>query len=379
MKKFLSLLLACLFLATFVACNKEQKTDESEAGNEVTEDVVTQPEQEAAEEAETPATAEEELDLAGKTAVMITDEGGINDESFNQSAWNGMERLEQELGIKVSFIESHKDAEYIPNLELAVDQGNDLVWGIGFLVKTALTEVAHDYPEQLFGLIDDVFEEGEVPNAVGVEFAAEQSSFLVGYIAGMMTKTDKIGIVIGAEFPTMFRFRYGFEAGINYAAKELGKEIEFLYNNIETFSDTAKAKATAQQMYHSGADIVFQCAGLAGSGVIEAAKELDQWAIGVDLDQNSLAPDNVLTSALKNVDVAIFEISKRILSGEELGGQNVLFGIKDNGVGIAPSSDKHVPAEILEKVDQLIELIKADEIQVPYSEELYNEFMAGLK
>ena len=379
MRKFLSLVLALIFLASFVACDNAPTTKvEETTAAEATADAET-PET-TAESAEAPADTEAEAetnqDYSDKKVIMITDEGGINDESFNQSAWNGMERLKNELKMQVSFLESHKDADYAPNLELSVDQGHDLIWGIGFLMKDSVTEVAKDYPEQMFGLIDDNWEDGELPNAVGVQFAAEQSSFLVGYIAGMTTKTDKVGMVIGMEFPTMFRFRYGYEAGIRQAAKELGKEIEFLYTNIESFSDTAKAKAAAQQMYHDGADIVFQCAGLAGSGVIEAAKELDKWAIGVDLDQNALAPDNVLTSALKNIDVAIFAITKRIFDGEDLGGKTVLFGIEDGGVGIAPSSDKHVAPEVLEKVKLVEEKIKSGEIVVPYTEEMFKEWQA---
>ncbi|MDO5734030.1 MAG: BMP family ABC transporter substrate-binding protein [Eubacteriales bacterium] len=379
MKKFLSLVLAMLMVFALVAC-EQQKAPAEDAEADQAEPA----EDQAAAEQDTPAdedaaTDEEaaappDVDYSSKNVTMITDEGGINDESFNQSAWNGMERLKNELNVNISFIESHKDADYTPNLEMSVDQGNDLIWGIGFLMKDAVDNAARDYPEQLFGLIDDNWEDGELPNTVGVQFKAEQSSFLVGYIAGLMTESNKVGMVIGMEFPTMFRFRYGYEAGVNYAAKELGKEIEFLYTNIESFSDTAKAKASAQQMYHDGADIVFQCAGLAGNGVIEAAKELDKWAIGVDLDQNKLAPDNVLTSALKNIDIAIFSLSKRIFDGEDLGGTTVFFGLEEGGVGIAPSSDKHVPAEILEKVSALEKKIAEGEIEVPFTEDMFKAF-----
>ncbi len=294
MKKYLALLLSLLMVFALVACGEETAKEEAPAEEPAAEEPAA--EEPAEEDAESQAT---ENPFEGKKAMMITDVGGINDESFNQSAWNGMERLQEELGVEAKFIESHKDADYAPNLSMAFDEGNDMIWGIGFMMKDAITEAALDNPDQMYGLIDDNWADGELPNAIGVQFNAEHSSFLVGYIAGYTTQTDKVGMVIGRESPTMDRFRYGYFAGVRYAANELGKEIEIFYTNIENFGDTAKGKAAAMQMFNDGADIVYHAAGQSGTGVIEAAKEVDKWAIGVDLDQNALAPDNVLTSALK--------------------------------------------------------------------------------
>ncbi len=366
MKKYLALLLSLLMVFALVACGEETAKEEAPAEEPVAEEPAA--EEPAEEDAESQAT---ENPFEGKKAMMITDVGGINDESFNQSAWNGMERLQEELGVESKFIESHKDADYAPNLSMAFDEGNDMIWGIGFLMKDAITEAALDNPDQMYGLIDDNWADGELPNAIGVQFNAEHSSFLVGYIAGYTTETDKVGMVIGMESPTMDRFRYGYFAGVRYAANELGKEIEIFYTNIENFGDTAKGKAAAMQMFNDGADIVYHAAGQSGTGVIEAAKEVDKWAIGVDLDQNPLAPDNVLTSALKNVDVAIFDLTKRVLLGEELGGTTVFYGLEEGGVGIAPSSDKNVAADVLEKTQQVEEKIIAGEIEVPYTPDGY--------
>lgn len=310
-------------------------------------------------------------------AAMVTDVGGINDESFNQSAWSGMEKLEAE-GVTVSFLESEKDADYAPNLEKKADEGTDIVWGIGFLMKTAMGETAEANPDQLFALVDDSFEDGEHDNVIGVMFMAEQSSFLVGYAAALKTETDHVGIILGMESPTMNRFTNGFRAGIAYGAAELGKEIKIDYQVAEAFDDPAKGKALAQKMYTDGADIVYQVAGDTGKGIIEAAKEMDKWVIGVDLDQNHLAPDNVICSGLKNVGAAVFDVSMRVKAGEELGGTTLYMGLAEGGAGIATTGNL-LGDEIIAKVDAVEQLIVDGTIEVPYDEAGLTAFMATLE
>lgn len=139
-------------------------------------------------------------------------------------------------------------------------------------MKDAIREAAENNPDQLYGFIDESFPDGELPNVIGVIFSDEQSSFLVGYAAGYMTKTNRVGCIVGMESPTLDRFRYGYAAGVQYAAAERGKKIIFDYAVIESFSDTAKGKAIALKQYAGGADVIFQAAGNAGNGVIEAAK-----------------------------------------------------------------------------------------------------------
>lgn len=313
----------------------------------------------------------------GKKVALITDLGGINDESFNQSAWNGMKKLETE-GITISFVESEKEADYAVNLTNKTEEGNDLVWGIGFLMEESMVNAAKEHKDQMFAVIDVGFEEDAYPNLVGAMFNSEESSFLVGYIAGYMTKTDHVGFILGMEGDVMFRFQYGYLAGVAYAAKELGKEIRVDAVTIDTFGDTAKGKATATKMYSDGADIVYHAAGQAGSGAITAAKEMGKWAIGVDLDQNELAPDNVLTSALKNVDQAIYLLSKQVLAGEKVGGKTFFFGLKEGGVGIAPSSSKHVPQDILDKTAAIEKKIIDGDIAVPITAAEFDTFKANL-
>lgn len=302
--------------------------------------------------------------------AMVTDVGGVNDQSFNQSAWEGLKRAEKDFGIKVAYKESKQDADYAPNMETLTDAGYDLIWGIGFLMGDAIKETAEINPDQKYAIIDFSYGPETPKNVACAVFQEEEPSFLVGYIAGKMTKTNKVGFVGGIKFPLIEKFEYGYMAGVKLA----NPDVEVLSQYAESFTDAAKGKAITNNMYQQGADIVFHASGGVGDGVIEAAKERGKWAIGVDKDQNFLAPDNVLTSAMKRVDNAIYDIGKRLIAGEFAGGDTVVYNLENEGVGIAPTSSKHVPAEILQEVDGLIAKIKAGEIVVPATKEAFDKF-----
>ena len=306
---------------------------------------------------------------AGIKVAMVTDVGGVNDQSFNQSAWEGLQRAEKELGVTVNYVESKQDADYKPNMETLLDAKNDLILGIGFKMGEALSESAANNPEQKYAGIDCFFD-APTPNLVGILFKEQEPSFLVGYIAGKMTKTNKVGFVGGMDFFVIHKFHYGFMAGVKYA----NPECEILVQYADSFTDAAKGKAIANQMYKNGADIVYHAAGGVGDGVIEAAKEQNKYAIGVDRDQNDLAPDNVITSAMKRVDNAIFNLTQTLVNGQFPGGSNVVYGLKEGGVDIAPSSSKHVPAEILEEVEKIKAQIIAGEIIPPTNAEEFKNF-----
>lgn len=337
------------------------------------------PSEEAEEPTETEETEETPAGEALKVA-MVTDEGGVHDQSFNQSAWEGLQRAQEELGVEVSYQESQQDADFAPNFETLLDAGNDLIWGVGFKLADAVLDAALANPDQKYAIVDHSYGDDTPDNVVGVMFMQEQPSFLVGYIAGKMTETNKVGFVGGIAGDIIWAFDYGYQAGVQYAAHELGKEIEILNQYAESFSDVAKGKAITQQMYQQGADIVFHAAGDVGTGVIEAAKEQGKWAIGVDRDQNYLAPDNVLTSAMKRVDVGVYNVVKDLVEGKFPGGQTITYGLADGGaVDIAPTSNKHVPQEILDEVEELKQKIIDGEIVVPYNQETFEEFMNTLK
>ena len=347
MKK-LSILVTVLLTLLIVSCNK-QKAEESAAPAE----------------AATPAAVEEE-----KMAItMVTDVGGVNDQSFNQSAWEGLQRVQKELDVDVSYKESKQNADYAPNMENALDAENDLIWGIGFMMADAILEAAQNNPDQYYAIIDNAYEDTPA-NLVGVTFEAEQASYLVGYIAGKMTETGTVGFIGGIEFFLIQEFEFGFKAGV----KQAGADIEVLTQYAESFSDAAKGKSIANSMYQQGADIIFHAAGGVGNGLIEAAKEQGKWAIGVDRDQNDLAPDNVLTSAMKRVDNGVFNLSKDLVNGNFPGGQTVSYGLAEGGVGVAPTSSKHVPAEILAEVEELEQKIIDGEFVVPNTLETYEAY-----
>lgn len=308
--------------------------------------------------------------------AMVTDTGGVNDQSFNQSAWEGLERAEKELEVTASYKESNQDADYVPNLETLLDDGNALIWGIGFKLEAAIKDAAEQNPDQKYGLIDYSYEDNgaETPeNVVCVMFNDEHSSFMVGYIAAKMSETGKVGFVGGIEGPVIDRFDYGYRAGVDYANKETGKNVEVLVQYAESFGDATKGKAIALQMYQQGADIVFHAAGNVGVGVIEAAKEQNKFAIGVDRDQNELAPENVITSAIKRVDMGTYNVIKDVKEDAFKGGKTIRYGLEEGAVDIAPTSDKHVPKEILDKVEGLKKEIIDGKIVVPFNKDSYKK------
>ncbi|MBF0298113.1 MAG: BMP family ABC transporter substrate-binding protein [Oligoflexia bacterium] len=301
---------------------------------------------------------------------MVTDVGGINDQSFNQSAWEGLKRAKTELSIKVSYQESKQDADYASNLETLTDAKNDLIWGIGFKMGDKILAAAKQNPKQKYAIIDVAFEKTPA-NLIGVLFKSEEPCFLVGYIAGKMSKTGTIGFVGGIKVPLIQVFQYAYMAGAKYA----NPKIKIIDQYAESFTDAAKGKAMANQMFKQGADIIFAAAGSVGDGVIEAAKEQNRMAIGVDRDQNSLAPDNVITSAMKRVDNAIFNIAKDLQKGIFKGGTTITYSLKDGGVDIAPTTSKHVPASILKEVDKLKTNIISGKLIAPTKESEYNKFL----
>lgn len=310
---------------------------------------------------------------SGLRTGMITDVGGINDQSFNQSAWEGMVRAKKELGATVSYQESRQDADYASNLETMLDSGNDLIFGIGFKLGDVLLSTAKKNPRQKYALIDHTFE--KLPaNMVGVVFKGEEAAFLTGYIAGKMTKTGKVGFIGGMNVPVVQAFQFGFRAGVKYA----DPKVQVLEQYAESFTDAAKGKAIANRMYQQGADIIIEAAGGVGDGVIEAAKEQNKKVIATDRDQNYLAPKNVISSAMKRVDNAVFNIIKDLKMGRFRGGSTIVYGLKEGGVDIAPSSYRNVPADILKKVNSLKKDIISGKIRVPAGATEYGIFESGL-
>lgn len=295
---------------------------------------------------------------------MVADTGGINDESFNQSAWEGLQQAEKELGIEATVIESKQASEYLGNIETLVDKGMDLIIGVGFTMVEDIKTQAANYPDVDFAIIDETYE--EIPsNVTPILFKANEAAYLTGLIAGKMTKTNQVGFIGGMDTPVVNGFHYGYEAGVIEANDKATLNAQY----AGTFADAAKGKSIANQMYANNIDVILSAAGGTGIGAIESAKEQNKYAIGVDRDQSNLAPENILTSALKKVNVGVYETVKEFVEGKEIGGQERVYGLKEGGVGIPESTKKLVSQEIIDYVNTMAEKVKNGEIKVPSNKE----------
>ncbi|MFE5324302.1 BMP family protein [Paenibacillus sp. NPDC056579] len=295
---------------------------------------------------------------------MVTDIGGVNDKSFNQSAWEGLQQIKSQTGANVKYLQSKGDADFIPNLNQFVKDNYNLTWGIGFLMADAVKTVASQNPKAQLALIDNVV---ELPNVESVTFAEHEGSYLVGVVAGLTTKSNKIGFVGGLEIPVIKRFEAGFKAGV--AAVNPNAKVTVNYTGA--FDKPDLGKAAAATIFNDGADIIFPSAGATGNGVFNEAKDRLKagkkvWVIGVDKDQSLEFGDDVtLTSMLKRVDQAVIRVSNDVIDGKFKGGQVVTLGLKEDAVGLPETSKKNVPADVLKKVDEYKEKIKSGEIKVP--------------
>ena len=305
--------------------------------------------------------------------AMVTDGGGINDQSFQQSAWEGMKTFEKETGSRVSYVECSQNSDFPINMDKLADEHTDLIWGIGFKLADTIDMAAKTNPELNYAIADYSFGDKTQDNVTGVVFRSEESSFLAGYVAAMTTKRNCVGFVGGIKGMVIDQFEYGYRAGVAYGAKKLGKNIDVKVQYAESFTDSAKGKAIAIKMFDD-CDIIFHAAGGAGVGIIEAAKETEKLAIGADLDQAYLAPKNVLTSALKNVGKAINIISNKAKNGEQIGGKTFSFGLKEECVGISEDFS-NMDKAVYDSALILKNKISEGKITPPGTPEAYNEFM----
>ena len=339
-KKMLAVLLAGAMVASLTACGGSNSADTADTTK-------TEESGDSAEAADTKDASEFKVGL-------ITDVGGVNDGSFNQSSWEGLERAGEELGVTVNYLESATDADYAPNLETFVDEDYDLIISVGYMLADATKAAAEANPDTKFAIIDD--SSIDLPNVTSLIFHAEQASYLVGYVAGLTTKTNNIGFVVGMTNETMNQFGYGYYAG----AKDANPDVTVQQFNANSFADSATGKTMANTAITNGADIVFQAAGATGLGVIEACQEAGVYAIGVDSDQSSIAPNTVLTSAMKRVDNAVYEAVQELIDGTLEGGVKT-FDLAAGGVDIAPSQDL-ISEDVIAAVDEVKEKIISGDV-----------------
>lgn len=282
---------------------------------------------------------------AGFLVCQVTDTGGIDDASFNQTAWNGVEQAQDELGVEGAFLESQEQADYETNIQAFIDQGCNLIITVGFLLGDATAAAAEANPGQEFGIIDFAYDPA-FENVAGHVFNTDEAAFLAGYIAAANTQTGIVGTFGGINIPPVTVFMDGFYYGVQYYNQENGTDVQVLgwdpmaqdglfTGNFDSLDD---GRAFAESLMDEGADIIMPVAGPVGLGSAAAIQERgNAWLIGVDNDWTATAPeyaDIVLTSVLKNMDATVYNHIEMLINGEDPGA--VIVGtLENNGVGIA--------------------------------------------
>jgi basic membrane protein A len=294
----------------------------------------------------------------GLRVGLVTDIGGLNDRGFNQLAYQGLQRAEEELGVEIRALESKSDADYIPNLQALADEGFDLIISVGFLMTEATAEAAAAYPDTSFAIVDSAFDP-PIDNAQGLLFKEQETGYLVGYMAGLVTESGTVSSVGGQKIPPVDRFIAGFQKG----AKDANPEVTTLNGYSQDFVDQAKCKEVALDQIARGSDVVFQVAGGCGLGALDAADQEGVWGIGVDADQAFLGP-HILTSALKRVDVAVFKTIESVVNDEFAGGSVTTFGLAEDGVGLGETSPD-APADAVSETEAQIDKIVNGEVEIP--------------
>jgi basic membrane protein A and related proteins len=326
------------------------------------------------DEATTPADTGAPTEPAAEaiSVGLVTDTGGVDDRGFNEFSINGLERAESELGIEQRIYVSESADDYLPNLTAAVDDGHDLVLAVGFLIQPSVVEVATEATDVNFAGVDQFFAEepdcgGEdqspcvLPNVLGLQFPSEEAGYLAGVVAAMVTESGTVSTVGGVSIPPV----NNWIAGFRQAVKDTSPDVKLLNAYSQDFVDQAKCKEIALDQIAQGSDVVFQVAGLCGLGALDAACQESVLAIGVDADQ-SFAGDCVITSALKPLELAVFETIKSAQEGTFEGNTNRFFGIEEfpDAELLAPYTDA-VPQEVRDAVDAAKEKLISGEIDPP--------------
>lgn len=334
----------------------------------------------------------------GPVVGLVTDVGGRGDQSFNDSALRGLEAWASNmksvdgkyvalstaersesvpaelnvapLGIKPLVVQSKAQEDYQPNLQLIVDYGADLIIGVGFMLENSVEAVAKENPQSKFLLIDSPVMDAKgnlapLPNVRTVVFKEEEGSFLVGALAGLVAR-GKVGFVGGMEIPLIKKFESGFRAGV----RTTNPKADVLIQYTGSFDNVAHGKQAAQDLVAKGCEVIFHAAGSDGNGVIQAVKEAraagkNVFVIGVDSDQSHLAPEAVLTSMVKRVDLAVWLSANDLKAGTFAAGDSAM-GLKEGGVTYAPIRVELAGKDaLLARVEALKAKVIAGEVKVP--------------
>lgn len=299
---------------------------------------------------------------------LVTDTGGVNDKSFNQSAWSGVQKAQKELGFDATFIESKQSTDYEKNIDSFASEGYDVIVTVGYLMADATANKAKQYPNIKFAIIDesysptkgqtycdetktDCYKDGGLTNVTSLMFQEDQVGFLAGVLAAGMSTTGTVCSVAGMQIPPVERYITGYQNG----AKWENPDVTTLNVYIPSFTDPATGKADGASMIGQGCDVVFGAGGNTGNGGLLAANEAGKMAIGVDVDQYLTYPEvdaSLISSAMKNVDVAVYNYLKNVVAGTSAAGI-VTANITNGGVGLAPYHDwdSKIPADLKTKIE----------------------------
>ena len=320
----------------------------------------------------------------GKLKVgMVTDTGTIDDKSFNQGTWEGIKEAEKSFGLETTFMQPNGESEssYLTEIQNLYDSGYKFIVTPGYKFETAIYKAQSQYEDAKFVLIDGEPNDGNdnylvADNTVAVYFAEEQSGFIAGVASAVQLQDGDFGFIGGMEIPSVKKFNYGFQQGVAYANEHYGTNVSLKAENIVysgSFSDTALGQQLSAQMYDNGVKAIFTAAAGVNIGVITEAKTRvangqEAWVIGVDSDQydDGIYEGNksvVLTSAIKKIDEADYQIIEDEINGEFPGGQVLRFDAKNDAVGI-PSENPNLSDDTIAKVNEVIDAIKADKIEV---------------
>ena len=303
----------------------------------------------------------------GRDAVkvgIVLDVGGLGDKSFNDGAYAGAVRAEKELGARIRLIEPGEGTDREAGLRLLAAENMDIVIGVGFIFTDDVTQLAKEYPNVNFADVDyslSTDKDGKPvlppPNVAALKFKEEEGSFLVGAIAALVGQSKKVGFVGGMDVPLIWKFESGYKAGVKAVCPDCIVVTQYAGVTPDAFRNPGKGKELALNQYQQGVNVIYHASGSTGLGVFEAARQTGKYAIGVDADQYAEAPGRILTSMVKGIDVAVFDMIKRARDHTFKGGIYT-FGLPESGVGYV--YDEHNRALIPDSIRQRVELLKAD-------------------
>ena len=316
---------------------------------------------------------------------IVFSTGGLGDMSFNDMAYEGLQRASEDFDVEFDYIEPDDVADFDPSLRRFAREGYDLIIAVGFQQAEDLERIAPIYPDHNFAIVDVIYEP-PIENVRGMLFADHQGSFLTGALAALVSENDNVGFIGGVNSPLINKFEGGFVQGVEFIAEETGRDIEIQRSYADSFGDPGRGREVALGFIDDGADVIYHAAGGTGEGVFTAAEEEGIYAIGVDANQNHISPGRIIASMLKRVDQAVYSTVEDFVQGDFEGGVNVNYTLEDQGVGITPlraevdpiiaeqlseeeieqirQMKEDVTAEHAERIEEIIQMIIDGEIEI---------------